>query len=152
MQDLYLSHLITVEGVKNRRGKIPEEGLKKAEHSATFFYKLKIPDADQRGFRELSVCRVAFLAILGISRNRLRITQKMLYSQRKEALHDSKPGNESFSRQKAASNTEDMFVPEPVETLIMTQIDNYALSETYSVKDMHKNVSTEFFLSNCSVV
>lgn len=136
MQDLYLSNLITAEGVKQRRPKITEhEPGKKSEHSASFFYKLKIPDADMRSFRELNVCRVAFLGILGISRNRLRTTQKMLY------IHQAQPRiSLDLKPQKTTPSTDnDMAVPEPLEALIISQIDGYALSETYSVKDMHKN-------------
>lgn len=126
MQDLYLSNLIAVEGVKQRRPKI-EDVVKRSEHSASFFYKLKIPDGDQRGYRELNVCRVAFLGILGISRNRLRTTQKMLYNQKKP---------DPIIGQKR----EDMCIPEALEALIIAHIDDYPpLTETYSVKDMHRH-------------
>lgn len=150
MQDLYLSNLITAEGVKQRRPKtleqrLPEPG-KKSIHSASFFYKLKIPDADQRGFRELSVCRVAFLGMLGISRNRLRGTQKMLYVQQKRRPLDLKQTQRSTTAAAAPTDQTEMVVPEPLEALIISQIDGYALSETYSVKDMHKH-----FLRSCRI-
>lgn len=138
MQELYLSDLITVEGIKTRRNKVATAEGKKSEHNASFFYKLKIPDADERNYRELSVCRMAFLNILGISRNRLRATQQSLYNQQKRVPLDM--GNQK--------PTEDMFVPEPLELIIMSQIDEYALSdvlsETYSVWEMHKHFLKHF--------
>lgn len=142
MQELYLSDLITVEGIKARRNKVIENRAeaagKKSEHSASFFYKLKIPDPDERGYRELNVCRMAFLNILGISRNRLRATQQSLYNQQKRVPVDM--GNQK--------PTEDMFVPEPLEGIIISQIDEYALSdvlsETYSVFAMHKHFLNHF--------
>lgn len=137
MQDLYLSNLITAEGVKQRRPKLKVlEAGKKSEHSASYFYKLKIPDVDQRGYRELSVCRVAFLGILGISRNRLRTTQMMMTKMhQKRPVQPMQPTSSSSENEKVS----DDFVPEPLELLIISQIDNYALSETYSVKAMHRH-------------
>lgn len=135
MQELYLSGLIIVEGVKQRRPKIErtEKEGKKSEHSATFFYKLKVPGTGGT-FRELSVCRKAFLNIIGISRNRLRATQKMLYNQKKRLPVDL--GNQK--------PTEDMMVPEALEAAIISQIDDYHLSETYSVRDMHRHFLKNF--------
>lgn len=139
MQDLYLSNLITVEGVKQRRRTIDrteDAPGKKSEHSASYFYKLKIPDANQRDYRQLNVCRVAFLAILGISRNRLRLTQKMLYNQKRPTTVTAVVND--------PKQAEDLAVPEPLEALVMSHIDNYALSEMYRVKEMHKNFLRTF--------
>lgn len=148
MQDLYLSNLITVEGVKARRHQkqtaVVDVDGKKSEHSATFYYKLKIPGEDQRSYRELNVCRVAFLSVLGISRNRLRITQKMLYEQKKHNMPTAGTKKVKTSTSEREQRQEDLSVPEPVEALIMSHIDNYALSETYSVPKMHKNFLRSF--------
>lgn len=136
MQDLYMSNLITAEEVKQKRQKITEdEPMKKdLSHTASYYYKLKIPDADLKDYREVNVCRVAFLNILGLSRNRLRSTQLMLNTSLKKSTRN--PLEQTNAK---SDSNKDMFVPEQLENLIMAQIDSYPLSETYSVKKMHRN-------------
>lgn len=163
LQDSHLCGLISVVSVKNRRSRKQKQVLVQYsdsdedntapnyEHAAHYKYKVRTKHRNSNSYKEVQVCRKAFLSLHGITPAHLRRLQSNLCTFLKAPVdkrgqHKNRPNSTPTEVENLVQDHIKSFKPRQSHYSLRQNPNRYYLPETMSVRKLYRLFLEEYRL------